>query len=57
VTACMVDKGVTPQRLAQDILMTEGNLWRRLAGTSGFTAEDIVRLARALDVEVGVLLT
>ncbi len=37
--------------------MTEGNLWRRLAGTSGFTAEDIVRLARALDVEVGVLLT
>lgn len=46
VTACMVDRGITPQRLAQDIGMTEGNLWRRLAGASGFTAEDISRIAR-----------
>jgi len=46
VTACMVDRGITPQRLAQDIGMTEGNLWRRLAGASGFTTEDISRIAR-----------
>jgi len=26
VTAVMVDKGVTPQKLAQDIGMTEGNM-------------------------------
>lgn len=57
VAACMVDHGLTPARLAEVIGMSEGNLWRRLSGASGFTAEDMVRLARALDVEVGELLT
>lgn len=57
VAACMVDHGLTPARLAELIGMSEGNLWRRLSGASGFTAGDMVRLARALDVEVGELLT
>lgn len=57
VAACMVDHGLTPATLAKRVGMSEGNLWRRLSGASGFTAEDIVRLARALNVEVGELLT
>ncbi len=36
--------------------MNVGPLWRRLQGLAAFTAEDVVRIARALDVEVGVLL-
>lgn len=40
MTAVMVDKGVTPQKLAQDIGMTE--------------ATCLSRIARALEVEVGV---
>ncbi|HQG11125.1 MAG TPA: helix-turn-helix transcriptional regulator, partial [Dermatophilaceae bacterium] len=56
VTAAMVEHGQTPEQLAGAIGMSVGPLWQRLQGLAAFTAEDVVRIARALDVEVGVLL-
>ena len=56
VTAAMVEHGQTPEQLAESIGMSVPALWRRLQGLAAFTAEDVVRIARALDVEVGVLL-
>ena len=56
VSAVMTHKAMTVETLAGLIGMTEGNLWRRLAGSAEFTATDVVRLARALDVEPGVLM-
>ncbi len=56
VTAAMVEHGQTPEQLAEAIGMSAPALWRRLQGLAAFTAEDVVRIARALDVEVGVLL-
>ena len=56
VTAAMVQHGQTPEQLAVAIGMSAPVLWRRLRGLAAFTAEDVIRVARALDVEVGVLL-
>ncbi len=56
VTAAMVAHGHTPDTLAALVGMSVPWLWRRLQGFASFRAEDVLRIARALDVEVGVLL-
>lgn len=56
VTAAMVAHGYTPDTLAALVGVPVPRLWRRLQGLASFRAEDVVRIARALDVEVGVLL-
>lgn len=56
VAAVMAGKGVVVEDVAALVGMPAGGFWRRLSGAASFTADDLVRLGRALDVDAGVFL-
>lgn len=50
IKARIVEKGLSPQKLAAQIELSEGSVYDKLAGNCAFKREDIEKICKVLEI-------